>query len=85
MYDLKLECEAGHRFEGLFDTEKDYIERLDQGEICCPVCDSEFVMRSQAVRSQSGRALMQLIQSLKSISDLKVDRAGDLFFKLLLD
>ena len=82
---LSLECEAGHAFEGWYDSADDYEAALQRGELCCPVCDSEFVMRKSSAHSLAGHALMNLARKIKSDRHLETDKAGSLYFKLLLD
>lgn len=84
MYTLSLECEAGHTFEGWYDSAEDYEAVLNRGELCCPVCDSEFVMRSSSIKSLAGRALMHLARRIK-VEEEDKDSAGNLYFKLFLD
>lgn len=85
MYTLELECEAGHRFEGWYDSAQDYEGALNRGELCCPVCDSEFIMRRSSAKSLPGKALMNLARRLKVQEHSEKDQAGSLYFKLLLD
>lgn len=85
MYTLSLECEAGHAFEGWYDSADDYEATLQRGELCCPVCDSEFVMRKSSAKSFSGKALMNLARKIKRDELLETDKAGGLYFKLFLD
>ncbi len=85
MYTLELECEAGHAYEGWYDSVEDYEATLQRGELCCPVCDSEFVMRKSSAHSNSGRALMNLARKIKSDELREGDKVGGLYFKVLLD
>lgn len=85
MVTLSLECEAGHAFEGWYDSADDYEAALERGELCCPLCDSEFIMRKSSARSLAGQALMNLARKIKNDEHLEADKAGGLYFKLFLD
>lgn len=85
MYTLSLECEAGHTFEGWYDSVDDYEAVLQRGELCCPVCDSEFVMRQSSARSFSGKALMNLARNIKNEELVETDKSGGLYFKVYLN
>ena len=85
MYTLSLECEAGHTFEGWYDSADDYEATLQRGELCCPVCDSEFVMRQSSSATFAGKALMALARKIKSDEQLDADKSGGLYFKVYLN
>jgi hypothetical protein len=85
MVTLSLECEAGHTFEGWYDSMDNYEVALQRGELCCPVCDSEFVMRRSSTRSMVGQALMSLARKIKDQGQLQSDQSGGLYFKVYLN
>ncbi|MES2503473.1 MAG: DUF1178 family protein [Myxococcota bacterium] len=86
MYTVELECESGHSFEGWYDCADDYEACLTQGNLSCPMCDSEFIMRRSSAKSPSGKALMNLARQLKS-DELtgNGDLIGGQYFKIYLD
>lgn len=83
MYSLELVCEVGHSFEGWYDSAEDYEAVLSRGELSCPVCDSEFIMRKSSADSPAGKNLMNLARKIKK--DELGDVVGNLYFKLFLD
>ena len=85
MYTVELECEAGHCFEGWYDSVDNYEAALNQGELSCPVCDSEFIMRRDSAQTLPGRALMDIARKIKNEEQKDQDRAGNQYFKLFLD
>ena len=85
MYTVELECESGHSFEGWYDSVEGYEARLNEGNLSCPVCDSEFIMRKSSAKSAAGKALMNLARKIRSESQGHQDQAGSLYFKLFLD
>jgi hypothetical protein len=40
-----LSCAAGHRFEGWFSSEQDFLTQSDERRIECPFCESADVSR----------------------------------------
>lgn len=45
MISYDLECEAGHIFEGWFDSMESFNEQTDRGLVACPACGSTKVSR----------------------------------------
>lgn len=43
---LDLHCDAGHRFEGWFSSEEDYLAQKEKGFLTCPVCGSSHVNKA---------------------------------------
>ena len=82
---MELECEVGHCFEGWYDSVDNYEAALNQAELCCPVCDSEFIMRRNSAQTLAGRALMALARKIRQEEQKGQDHAGNQYFKLLLD
>ena len=85
MYTVELECESGHAYEGWYDSADDYEGVLTRGELSCPVCDSEFVMRKSSVRTPAGKALMTIARRIQNPDKARDDQVGGQYFKLLLD
>lgn len=46
MIAFDLTCQAGHRFEGWFDSHKDLKSQIKKGLVQCPVCGSESVSQA---------------------------------------
>ena len=38
-----LECINGHNFEGWFEDSNTFMQQQENGQIACPVCNTEFV------------------------------------------
>lgn len=54
---LDLTCGHGHRFEGWFDSESDYLDQVGRHFIECPVCGNAAIAKClSAPRLNLGRA-----------------------------
>lgn len=61
---LDLQCETGHRFEGWFQNEDDFLAQKESKRLLCPMCDSPAVnklptsarLNLRSARSDSARA-----------------------------
>lgn len=42
---LDLSCEQGHPFEGWFRSAEDFAGQCERGQVHCPVCGSNVVLR----------------------------------------
>ncbi len=46
MFIVDLQCNKGHAFEGWYDTQKDYFDKLNGSEVECPFCNSTDIQRA---------------------------------------
>jgi hypothetical protein len=52
---LDLQCDFGHRFEGWFSSEQDFISQKESGALTCPLCgETRISKRLSAPRLNLG-------------------------------
>jgi hypothetical protein len=42
---IDLRCQSGHRFEGWFASDDDFLDQNGRGLIGCPLCDDRVIVR----------------------------------------
>jgi hypothetical protein len=42
---IDLRCQSGHRFEGWFASDDDFLEQNGRGQIECPLCADKVIVR----------------------------------------
>jgi hypothetical protein len=74
VYDLI--CEAGHRFEGWFDSPAEYDHQHTSNEIACPTCGSATVRKLPSAARLVGNAADR-IEEFKRASETVLQRLHD--------
>jgi hypothetical protein len=42
---IDLRCQSGHRFEGWFASDEDFLDQNGRGQIECPLCADRLIVR----------------------------------------
>jgi hypothetical protein len=67
---IDLRCQSGHRFEGWFASDDDFLEQNGRGLIECPLCADKVVVRlPSAPRLNLGAAAPQEPQPAQAADD----------------
>ena len=73
---LDLACGHGHRFEGWFDSESDYLDQAGRDLIECPVCGNASIVKClSAPRLNLGRANVEEPKAPEMTASVGLDLA----------
>ncbi|HPA73373.1 MAG TPA: DUF1178 family protein [Spirochaetota bacterium] len=62
MISFDLECDGGHRFEGVFRDYESFEDQLAAGKISCPLCESSAVKRIYSGCAIQARPVTRLMK-----------------------